>query len=299
MKTLIYFIAGIMPFALFSCGNGNGGYDASGTFEATEVIVSAEASGKIMEFDIEEGQVLDANQQVGYIDSVQLSLRKKQLQYNIRAMESRRPATKKQIAVYEEQIATQKIEKARAEKLLKANAANQKQLDDIDAQIAILEKQLDATRSSLSITNNGITQDAATLNVQIAQLDDQLQKCKVVNPINGTVLVKYVEKSELAAQGKPLYTVADIKNMTLRAYITASQLSQVKIGQEVKVVTDFGKDDTKEYTGKITWISSQSEFTPKTIKTKDERANSVYAVKIAVKNDGYLKIGMYGEIIFN
>lgn len=296
MKTLKFLIVNIIALIAVSCGNGNGDYAASGTFEATEIIVSAEANGKIMVFNIEEGQTLEANQQVGYIDSVQLFLRKKQLLCNIKAMESRRPAVKKQIAVYEQQIATQKREKARVEKLLKAKAANKKQLDDINAQIAFLEKQLDATRSSLSITNNGITQDAATLSVQIAQLDDQLQKCKIINPINGTVLVKYVEKSELAVQGKPLYTVANIKNMILRAYITASQLSQMKIGQEVKVFTDFEEGDTKEYTGKITWISSQSEFTPKTIKTKDERDNSVYAVKIAVKNDGYLKIGMYGEV---
>ena len=296
MKTFNYFIPCISMLALFSCKNSNDNYDASGTFEATEVVVSAEANGKIMELNLEEGDELKVNQQVGYIDSVQLFLKKKQLAYSIRATESRRPEIKKQIAVYEQQIATQKIEKARIERLLKANAANQKQLDDINNQILFLQKQLNATNSSLSISNKGITEDAATLDVQIAQLNDQLQKCKIVNPINGTVLVKYVEQDELATQGKPLYTIADIKNMILRAYVSSSQLSQVKIGQQVNVFVDYGKDGSKEYKGKITWISSKSEFTPKTIQTKDERANTVYTVKIAVKNDGYIKIGMYGDV---
>ena len=295
MKTVHYWIAAACVFGLFSCKGNNDGIDASGTFEATEIVVSAEANGKINAFDIEEGQELKANQQVGYIDSVQLYLNKKQLQAKIRAMESHRPEVRKQIAVYEQQIATQQTEKARVEKLLKANAANQKQLDDINAQIAVLQKQLDATNSSLSITNKGITEDAATVSVQIAQLEDQLQKCKIINPIDGTVLVKYVEQNELATVGKPLYTIADIKHIILRAYITSSQLSQVTLGQQLTVLVDKG-EGSKEYKGEITWISSKSEFTPKTIQTKDERANSVYAVKIAVENDGFIKIGMYGDV---
>lgn len=298
MKTFNYFIPFMLMLSLFSCKNSDGNYDASGTFEATEIIVSSEANGKIKELNIEEGQELKANQQVGYIDSLQLFLSKKQLEYTIRAMESRRPEIAKQIAVYEQQIATQQTEKTRVQKLLKANVANEKQLDDINAQIAFLQKQLTAQKSSLTISNKGITEDAATMGVQVAQLKDQLEKCRIVNPIDGTVLVKYTEQDELATQGKPLYAIADIKNMILRAYVSSNQLSQVKIGQQVKVFIDYGKDNSKEYKGKITWISNKSEFTPKTIQTKDERANTVYAVKIAVKNDGYIKIGMYGDVKF-
>ena len=267
-------------FILSSCGNKNGDYDASGTFEATEIIVSSEGNGKILAFNVEEGQVLQANEKVGFIDSLQLFLRKKQLETNIKAVKSRRPETQKQ----------------RIERLLKANAANQKQLDDINAQIAYLEKQLEAQKSNLNITSNSINEDAATLQVQIEQLNDQLKKCQIINPIKGTVLVKYAEKDEVTAQGKALYKIADTDNMILRAYITADQLTKVKLGQTVEVYADYGADDNKKYSGTISWISDKAEFTPKTIQTRDERANLVYAVKIAVKNDGMLKIGMYGEV---
>jgi HlyD family secretion protein len=272
-------------------------FDATGTFEATEIVVSSEANGKILELNVTEGNQLDANTVVGNIDSVQLFLRKKQLQNTIRAVESRRPDIKKQIAVLEQQITSQKFEKQRVENLLQANAANKKQLDDITAHIALLEKQLEAQRSSLEITSTGINEDVATLAIQIEQLDDQLNKCRIVNPMQGTVLAKYAEAGELAMQGKALYRIADVQNMTLRAYITSAQLSQVKLGQEVTVLADFGAE-TRSYTGKITWISNKSEFTPKTIQTKDERANLVYAIKIAVTNDGFLKIGMYGQVNF-
>lgn len=296
MKTLKYFIIGTVSFLLFSCNNNDGNYDASGTFEATEIIISSEVNGKVLDFDITEGQTLEANQKVGYIDSMQVYLRKKQLLNQIKAIKSRRPEIQKQIAVIEQQIATLKNEKNRIETLLKANAANQKQLDDINAQISLLGKQLDAQKSSLAIASNGITEDASTLEVQIEQLNDQLKKCQIINPLNGIVLAKYTEKNELAMPGKALYKIADINDMILRVYVTSSQLSQIKIGQQVKVFVDFGEDDTKEYPGEITWISNKSEFTPKTIQTKDERANTVYAMKIAVRNDGFLKIGMYGEI---
>lgn len=280
---------------LYSCGKSNEQYDASGTFEATEIIVSSEASGKILQFDVQEGQPLDSSQYVGYVDSTQLYLKKQQLLASIKALQSRRPEVSKQIAAIQQQIATAKTEKTRVENLVKANAANQKQLDDINAQIALLEKQLAAQKSTLDISNYGISEDVATLEIQVAQLDDQLQKCRIVSPIAGVLLVKYAEMGEIAVPGKSLFKVADIEDMTLRAYITSGQLTQLKIGQTVKVFADFG-EETREYSGEITWISSKSEFTPKTIQTKDERANLVYAVKIAVKNDGFLKIGMYGQV---
>ena len=288
----------ILTLTISSCGKAKSDADAFGTFEATEVIVSAEATGRILSFNVEEGQVLTANQLLGAIDSTQLYLRKQQILSSKKALLSRRPDIKKQIAAIEQQIATAKTEHKRFQNLVKANAANQKQLDDINAQIALLEKQLDAQKTTLVTGNQGINNDSEGISLQVSQLDDQLKKCNITSPIAGTVLVKYAEMGEVAAPGKALFKIADTDNMILRAYVTADQLTTLKIGQKVKVTTDFGKDDTKEYTGTLAWISSKSEFTPKTIQTRDERANLVYAVKINVRNNGLLKIGMYGEVSF-
>jgi len=283
---------------LISCSGSNGGYDASGSFEATEIIVSAESTGKITRFDIEEGQSLKAGKYYGAIDSVQLELRKKQLLAGKKAVESRYMDLDIQTSAIEQQIATAVKEKERVETLLKSNAASRKQLDDINAQIAFLGKQLDANRANIKNTNKGISEESTSIEIQTAQLDDQINKCRISSPIDGTVLVKYSHQGEFASPGKPLFKIADINNMFLRAYITSDQLYRIKIGQEVKVFSDSGKDEMKEYSGKVVWISDKAEFTPKTIQTKNERANQVYALKIAVKNDGYLKIGMYGEIKF-
>ena len=280
---------------LYSCGKSNEQYDASGTFEATEIMVSSEASGKILQFGAQEGELLQPGNEIVLIDTLQLFLKKQQLLSSINALQSRRPEVNKQIAAVQQQIATAKTEKQRAENLVKANAANQKMLDDINAQIVVLEKQLAAQKSTLDISNRGISDDVATMEIQVAQLDDQLLKCRIATPINGTLLVKYAQVGELAMPGKVLFKVADLESMILRAYITSDQLTQLKIGQTVKVFADFG-EGTREYSGTISWVSGKAEFTPKTIQTKDERANLVYAVKIAVKNDGYLKIGMYGQV---
>ena len=299
-KSKYQILVAIALFAGFtSCKKSDSDYDASGNFETTEVTVSAEGSGKLLEFNAEEGQTLQAGQVVGSIDSVQLYLRKKQLLATGKALQVRRPDVQKQIAAIEQQISTAKTEKKRIENLLKANATNQKQLDDVNAQIAVLEKQLDAQKTTLLTTNQGITEDNEGIKLQVAQLEDQLKKCHVSSPINGTVLVKYVEKGELVMPGKALFKIADTENMILRAYITNDQLAQLKIGQKVKVSCDSGTDKSKEYSGTVSWISGKAEFTPKTIETKDERANLVYAVKINVKNDGLLKIGMYGNVKFN
>lgn len=291
----------ILPVAalllIFSCKNSDEGYDASGTFEATEIVVSSEVSGKILSLDVQEGETISAGETVGYIDSVQIWLKKKQLINSIKAVKSRMPEINKQIAVTEQQIATQKSEAKRVGRLIKADAAATKQLDDINNSIAVLERQLEAQKSSLEIASRGINEDAATLQVQIEQLDDQLKKCRISNPLSGTVLVKYTEANELAIPGKALYKIADLENMTLKAYITAAQLTQLKIGQAVKIFADFG-EESREYPATIKWISDKAEFTPKTIQTRDERANLVYAIKLAVKNDGFLKIGMYGEVKF-
>lgn len=301
IKELLSFKFAIGILILFnfsSCKKGVDHYDASGSFEATEITVSAEVSGKLLQFDVKEGDVLKANQLVGSIDSIQLYLRKQQLQATLQSAQARRPDVKKQIAALEEQIRAARVEQVRVQKLLKANAANQKQLDDVNAQISVLEKQLEALKTTLINSKKGISEDARSIQLQIEQIQDQLNKCKIISPITGTVLVKYVESTELAVPGKALFKIADTENIILRAYVTSDQLSQIKIGQQVKVSADFGSTQMREYKGTIAWISSQSEFTPKTIETRDERANLVYAIKVNVKNDGFLKIGMYGNVVF-
>lgn len=284
---------------LAACNRGDGNFDATGTFEATEILVSSEANGKIMELNIEEGDRLDAGALVGYIDSTQLYLKKMQLSAGLRSVDIRKPDIRKQIAALEQQIATARTEQQRMENLVKAKAGNQKQVDDIVNNIKYLQKQLDAQYSTLNKTTGGADAEAESILYQIMQLDDQLQKSRIVTPQAGTVLVKYAEPGEVTAAGKPLYKIADTDLLYLRAYITADQLSKLKQGQTVRVFADYGADEQREYPGTITWISDKSEFTPKGIQTKDERANLVYAIKIAVKNDGYLKIGQYGETVFN
>lgn len=284
--------------SLAACNRGDGDFDATGTFEATEILVSSEANGKIMELNIEEGDRLDAGALVGYVDSTQLYLKKMQLSAGLRSVDIRKPDIRKQIAALEQQIATARTEQQRMENLVKAKAGNQKQVDDIVNNIKYLQKQLDAQYSTLNKTTGGADAEAEGILYQIMQLDDQLQKSRIVNPQAGTVLVKYVEPGEVTAAGKPLYKIADTDLLYLRAYITSDQLSTLKQGQTVRVFADYGENDRREYPGTITWISDKSEFTPKGIQTKDERANLVYAIKIAVKNDGYLKIGQYGETVF-
>lgn len=281
---------------LAACGNGSDQYDASGVFEATEVVVSAKSAGEIMQFDIQEGQDVTAGCQVGYIDTVQLHLRKEQLSASLKAVQSRHYNVDRQIAALRQQIETQKREQKRFEELVASNVANQKQLDDIAAQVDMLEKQLAAQQETLSNNNSGISGESLSLKAQIAQIEDQIRKSVIASPIDGTVLAKYAEPGELAGQGRSLFKVADIGNLFLRVYITADQITELKIGQPVKVYADQGKSDRREYPGTVSWISDKAEFTPKTIQTRNERANLVYAVKVAVKNDGYIKRGMYGEI---
>lgn len=282
-----------------ACGGRQQKYDASGVFEVTEVIVSSEATGRLLWFDVEEGALLQANLPVGCVDTTQLRLQRRQVQASIKAAQSRYVDVPLQTAALEQQIATAKNELRRFENLLKSGAATQKQVDDIGAQVAMLEKQLAAQKSAMEAGNRGVADETSALKAQLELLDDQLKKCAVASPVAGTVLAKYAQAGELVVMGKALFKVANLENMTLRAYITSSQLTQLKIGQPVKVFSDFGEKDMKAYDGLITWISDKAEFTPKTIQTRDERANLVYAIKIAVKNDGYLKRGMYGEVRVN
>lgn len=286
--------------ALFSaCGNGAPKQDATGTFETTEVLVSAEASGRLLYFDIEEGMLLKAGEEIGVVDTVQLYLKKLQLEASIKSVEEQRPDILKQVAATKEQISAAGRERNRVANLLKVGAANQKQLDDAEDLLEVLRKQLVAQNSTLSNSHQSLTWQSSSVGIQVAQVEDQLKKCHITSPITGTVLAKYAEAGELTAMGTPLFKVADTEQMYLRAYITSEQLSQVKLGQKVTVFSDYGTDEHKQYPSVVTWISDTSEFTPKTILTKNERANLVYAVKIAVHNDGLLKIGMYGGVEFN
>lgn len=298
MKRILKIAAfsGIILFAT-ACKNENS-FDASGSFEAVEVIVSAEGNGVLEEFNIEDGQVLQAGQLIGYIDSTQLFLKKKQLEAQIVALLAKRPNIPVQLSSLQEQLKTAEVEQKRITSLLKSDAATTKQLDDVNAQIEIIKKQIEAQKSTLVISSEGINKDVLPLQVQVEQLDDQLQKCKIVNPINGTVLTKYAEQNEMAATGKALYKIADLSTIILRVYISSNQLAKVKLNQKVKVHTDDGTGGFKEDEGTIAWISDKAEFTPKTIQTKDERANMVYAIKIRMPNNGVYKIGMYGEVSF-
>ena len=279
-----------------ACSNNDAQYDASGVFETTEVIVSAKGTGELVAFHVEEGQTVNIGQELGCIDTVQLYLKKKQLLANISATESRRLDASRQVASIQQQITNLQKERKRFGELIKENAANQKQVDDIDYQIVVLQRQLAATSEQIGSNNNSLTGQKGGIVAQIEQLDDQTRNSIITSPIQGTVLTKYMEQGEFAAPGKPLFKVANTHDMKLRAYITADQLTNVKIGQKVNVYADQGKTDRKEYSGTVTWIASKAEFTPKTIQTRDERANLVYAIKIAVANDGLIKEGMYGDI---
>ena len=296
LKNTMLFLAALLPVA---CSNNKTDYDASGIFESTEVIVSSQVSGQLMEFTVTEGQQLQADSYLGYVDTTQLYLKKQQLMASRTAVSSRSTSVPRQIASIKEQIATQKRELARFGNLVKLNAANQKQVDDIQSQLSVLEKQLAAQTELLVNNNQGISGESTALESQIAQIEDQLLKSRITSPIQGTVLTKYAEQGEFTAPGKALFKVSDMQQMYLRAYITSDQLTQLKQGQPVTVYADFGEDKMRTYPGTISWIADKAEFTPKTIQTRNERANLVYAVKIAVTNDGYLKNGMYGEVKFN
>ena len=295
-----------------ACNNRNGKYDASGTFEADEVVVSTLATGKILSLQIEEGSALPKDSIVGHIDPTGLTLQKQEVEATIESLgeqtASVEPEVKllqNQLTVQQSQLANLTHEKTRIENLLKQDAATGKQLDDINAQIDVVKKQMAVTqqqinvqRNNIGTQNRGILSQGKPLEKKAAQIEDMLNKTIIRNPVNGTVITKYAEEGETVSSGKAMYKIADLSTMTLRSYITGSQLSQVKLGQRVNVFVDDGPDKYKEFPGEITWISDKAEFTPKTIQTKDERANLVYAIKIKVKNDGFLKIGMYGEVKF-
>lgn len=287
-----------LALLMASCGAGSSDYDATGTFEATEVIVSAEQNGKIVRLDIEEGDTIRANAEVGLIDTVQLSLKARQIEAMRQVYASQRPETEKQLAATREQLAKARLELGRYSGLVEQGAANEKQVDDARSQVNVLEKQLTALQSQLDIQTGSLEAQMETADADANVVADQLSRCHVSSPISGTILEKYMEPGEYASVGMPLFKVADMSLMHLRAYVTTAQLGHLSLGQTVMVFADYGDGDRKEYEGRVEWISSKSEFTPKTILTDDERADLVYAVKIAVRGDAGIKIGMYGEVKF-
>ena len=282
---------------LNSCGPSGMSSDAAGTFEADEITVSSEATGKIEWLDLTEGQQLQIGQAVGQIDTVQLFLQKQQLEESIISLKGSMPDIDRQTSAMRSRLKQQLREKDRIERLLEDDAATPKDLEDILSAIEVLEGQIEAQESGLGNTIASLEGQLASARNRILQIEDQLAKCRIASPVDGTVLARYAHAGELAVSGKPLFRVADTRTMTLRAYFCLWQLKDVRIGQRVKVIADFGGDNTREYEGTVSWISDKSEFSPKSIQTKDERENLVYAVKISVGNDGYLKIGMYGEVI--
>jgi len=314
----------ILATIALSCNNKNNQFDATGTFESEEVIISAEASGKLTQFAIEEGSQLKAGQQVGTIDCSNVGLQKQQAQASLEAINQRTNSASPQILILQQQIAAQQSninvqkeqltvlerEQKRIQNLVKADAVPSKQLDDINGQIAVLNQQITAAQSQITvlqnqikaqrdqvaIQNRGILSESDPQRLRVAQIEDQLSRCTITNPLTGTVLTKYAEANEITAPGKALYKIAALDTLTLRAYVTGNQLPTIKLNQSVQVLVDNGDGGYKTTTGIIQWISSKAEFTPKTIQTKEERQNLVYAIKIKVANDGYLKIGMYGEV---
>ena len=281
---------------LAACGGNEKEYDATGTFEATETTVFAEQSGALLTFSVNEGDNIEANKEVGLIDTTQVWLKIQQLGATKEVYQSQKPDMEAQIAATRQQLAKAQQEEQRFHELVADGAAPSKMLDDASSQVKVLQKQLAAQQSALSTSTRSLDKQMAATDVQVSQLRDQLRKCHIVTPTKGTVLEKYVERGEFVVIGKPLFKMADTEAMYLRAYVTSAQLQDIKIGQQVKVFADYGDGQKKEYDGTISWISSRSEFTPKTILTDDERADLVYAVKVAIRSDGFVKIGMYGEV---
>jgi HlyD family secretion protein len=310
MKILLFGITAIASLLIISCNRSESDFDASGTFEADETIVSSEMPGKILSFNVEEGMRLPKDSIVGSVDATNIDLQQQQVEASIHALNEKTANVNPQVELLQNQLAVQQSqldnllhERTRIENLLKSDAATPKQLDDINSQIdvvkksmAVTQQQINVKKNDIATQNRSILSEAEPLKKRVAQLEDQQQRANIVNPVTGTVITKYAEAGEITSSGKALYKIADLSELNLRAYVTGVQLPAIKLGQQVKVMIDQGEKKYKEYTGNIIWISDKAEFTPKTIQTKEERANLVYAIKVKVKNDGFLKIGMYGEV---
>jgi HlyD family secretion protein len=310
MKNLFFGITAMASLLTMGCNRNENEFDASGTFEADETIVSSEMPGKILSFKVEEGMQIPKDSIVGSVDATNIDLQQQQVEASINALNEKTANVNPQVELLQNQLAVQQSqldnllhERTRIENLLKSDAATPKQLDDINSQIDVVKKSMGVTQQQINVKKNDIAtqnrsilSEAEPLRKRVAQLEDQQQRANIVNPVSGTVIAKYAEAGEVTSSGKALYKIADLSELNLRAYVTGVQLPTIKLGQQVKVMIDQGEKKYKEYTGHIIWISDKAEFTPKTIQTKEERANLVYAIKVKVKNDGFLKIGMYGEV---
>ncbi len=295
IKKLI--LTAIIVLTFLSCSQSEDITIAEGSIESAEVIVSAEGTGRILSFDAVEGTEVAQGQVIGTIDDLQLVLQREQLVAARKRVESQIPDISVQTAPLEAQLVSARADQTRITRLLAADAASQKQKDDIDSRVNTLTSQLAALRQTLEQSTESLELESESLSYQISQLDDRIAKCTITSPIAGTLLTSYAEAGELAAPGKALFKVADLENVFLRAYISASQLTTITLGDSVKVMVDYGVDGQRYYDGRVSWISEKAEFTPKTVQTRDERAALVYAVKVSLLNDGYLKLGMYGSIV--
>ena len=312
MKGIKIIAIAFLMISFTACKNDASQHDVSGTFEADEVVVSSELGGKILSFKVQEGMQLAKDSIVGMIDAENISLQQEQVAASISALNEKTLNAAPQVKLLQAQLQVQQSqlnnllhEKLRVENLLKADAATGKQLDEINAQLDVARKQIAVTQQQINVQlsniasqNRGILSEGNPLKKRMAQLQDQEQKANIINPVTGTVITKYAEQGEVTAAGKALYKIADLSTLNLRAYVTGIQLPQIKLSQAVRVLIDNGVKNYKEYPGTISWVSDKAEFTPKTIQTKEERANLVYAIKIKVANDGFLKIGMYGDVKF-
>ena len=296
MRHSLKLLTTVLPLLFTGCGDIDDDFDACGQIEAVDVIVSAESNGKIISLDVPEGSVLEQGECVGAIDSMQIYLQKMELADRKRNAASRIVDIDKQLAPQKSRLENLIVDKERYENLLAKDAGTKKQVDDIEFQIAVSKGEIEAQEQTYKNNNSGVESELAMYDVQIAQKEDILRKCRIVSPVAGTVLTRYVEEGETVTSGKPIFRIADMNDVYVRAYFSTSQLASLKTGSKVKVYPDDGSDRLKEYEGTVTWISEQAEFTPKNIQTRDDRADLVYAAKISVANDGYLKLGMYAYV---
>ena len=300
MKILKFLVAIITTISIFSCSDNNNTSDAYGNFEATEILVSSEMPGKLIKLDVEEGMMLKKGQFAGIIDTILLEKQKNVLKASIKAVSSKTQDQKPEIDILSEQKSYLDQELKRLKNLMAGGAATQKQVDDINSQIEVLRKKITATKSKYSEMNRGVLAQREPLEEQLKQVQEQIQKSKIVNPVNGHVLSVYKRAGEVTGAGMPIYKIADLSSLNLKAYISGVQLPHIKLNQKVKVLIDDTKNSNKTLDGEIIWISDKAEFTPKTIQTKEERVSQVYAIKVKVNNEnGVLKIGMPGEVVFN
>lgn len=291
----IFYYAALTTLTLSGCTS-KPEYDATGIFETTTVTISAETTGKVIELEVTEGDSVSAGERIALVDTTIFALQRQQLNFQRQSATSNSPDINVQIASLQTEISHQQQEAERFARLLADGATTAKQVADVNSRLQVLRNQLGALQSTLTKSSSSITDNAQAITYQIAQIDEQIAKSEIRSPLTGIVLEKYMEPGEFATPGRPVCKIGDLENVYLRAYFTAEQLADIKLGQEVTVIADFGGDEQFDYPGRITWIAQESEFTPKSIQTRNSRANLVYATKIAVKNDGRLKLGQYGEV---